>query len=136
MQTFLDLLMCHYNDLIEGLAHPEIYEPVFDHDTRNGDILWELWIDGFMQAMKLSPAGWNRIRASDDEGPKAALAGITALASFSDSRRPAMDAEQPPLVSDAPRLIPIWVQMLQEWRLENDQHRPAPAKNENGRAHV
>src|SRR3546814_15786210 len=45
MQTFLDLLMCHYNDLIEVLAHPEIYEPVFDHATRNGDILWGLWVD-------------------------------------------------------------------------------------------
>src|SRR3546814_19665219 len=39
MQTFLDLPMCHYNDLIEGLAHPEIYEPVSYHAPINGHLL-------------------------------------------------------------------------------------------------
>lgn len=129
MQHFLDLLMHHYNCILEDLASPGTYEPILDRDTRNGDILWELWIEGFAQAMKLSWPGWNRIRTSDDEGPKAALVGITALASFVNDRTTMTEAEQARWNRQTPDLIPIWVQMLHEWRLENDKHRPASAKS-------
>lgn len=125
LQHFLDLLMRHYNGILGDLDHPADYEPIFDLDTRTGETLWELWIEGFSKAMKLAPRGWNRIRASDDAGPKAALAGITQLASFADGRNTLSREEEDRWDREAPDLIPIWVQLLHEWRLENDQHRPA-----------
>lgn len=130
MQQFLDLLMRHYNGILDDLAQPGTYEPILDTDARSNEVLWELWMDGFAQAMKLAPTGWNRIRASDDEGPKAALTGISTLASFADDRSTMTGAEEERWHSEAPALIPIWVQMLHEWRLENDKHRPVSAKNE------
>jgi uncharacterized protein len=55
----LGLVMEHYNDVARTLMdHPECYSPLFAVDTRNGDILWELWIEGFEQAVKLQPAAW------------------------------------------------------------------------------
>lgn len=127
LQQFLDLLMRHHNTIIDDLARPGSYEPILETDTRTNETLWELWVEGFAHAMKLAPAGWNRIRASDDEGPKAALAGITKLAAFSDGRAKMSETEEAQWDRQAPDLIPIWVQLLHEWRLENDKHRPSPA---------
>jgi uncharacterized protein len=125
LQHFLDLLMRHYNDVIASLNAPGGYAPIFDTDTRTDETLWELWIEGFAKAMKLAPRGWNRIRASDDEGPKAALAGIIELSAFADGRMALSEGAEDRWDREAPDLIPIWVQLLHEWRLEHDRHRPA-----------
>ena len=76
LQHFLDLLMHHYNGILDDLGNPGTYAPILDTDMRTDETLWELWMEGFAQAMKLAPTGWNRIRASDDEGPKAALVSV------------------------------------------------------------
>lgn len=130
MQRFLDLMMEHYNGLVESLNAPGGYEPILDTDPRSGEVLWELWVDGFVAAMKLAPAGWNRIRASDDAGPKAAIAGIMELAAISEEPFHFREDDQDRRTAV---LIPIWVHMLHEWRLENDRHRPASAKGKVGR---
>lgn len=127
LRHFLDLLMQHYSRILDDLNHPGDYEPIFDIDTRTNETLWELWIEGFAKAMKLAPRGWNRIRASGDSGPEAALAGITQLAAFSDGRAPLSREEEDRWNREAPDLISIWVPLLHEWRLEHDQHRPVTA---------
>jgi hypothetical protein len=35
--------------------HAQALGPLFSIDTRNGDILWELWIEGFEKAVELRP---------------------------------------------------------------------------------
>ncbi len=48
----LGLIMEHYNSVARTLMeHPERYSPLFSVDTRNGDILWQLWIEGFEKAI-------------------------------------------------------------------------------------
>jgi len=128
LQNFFDLVMRHYNAILASLDYPGEYEPIFEVDTRTNETLWELWIEGFSKAMKLAAKGWNRIRASDDEGPKAALAGISELAAFSSGRVTLEEVEEDRWDKEAPDLIPIWVQLLHEWRLENYQPRPVSAK--------
>src|SRR6266700_7853496 len=50
----LGLIMSHYNDVALRLTkRPERYRPLFPVDHRNGDIIWELWIEGFAQALDL-----------------------------------------------------------------------------------
>ena len=57
----LGLLMEHYNDVARTLMErPDRYSPLFAVDKRNGDILWELWIEGFEKAVNLRPAGWQK----------------------------------------------------------------------------
>ena len=133
LQHFLDLMMEHHNALLDSLNAPGAYEPILDTDPRTGEILWEMWVDGFAAAMKLAPAGWNRIRAGDDAGPKAALAGLIELAAISDGPIHPDEEEQKRRDRQASDFIPIWVQMLHQWRLDNDAHKPAAGGTKVGR---
>ena len=128
LQRFLSLVMTHYNVIIDSLATPGGYAPVLETDLRKGDTLWEMWIDGFAQAMALSPGGWVRIKTDDDAGCHAALAGIRTLDEFASGERKLSEGEEDRWDGEAPDLIPIWVEMLHQWRIENDPHRPAIAK--------
>ena len=120
LQTFLDLLMRHHNQIIADLARPGEYEPVLELDTRTDETLWEMWIEGFAKAMTLASGGWNRIRASEDEAAKAAVAGITLLAGLISGRIELDENEEDHWDREAPDLITLWVQVLQAWRLAHD----------------
>jgi uncharacterized protein len=133
LQRFVDLVMHHYNELITSLGSPAGFEPLFDTDDRNGDLLWELWIDGFAAAMKLAPRGWNRLRASDDAAGKMALAGIMRLAAIADRDVKLPEDQQQNCDREAPAQITIWAGMLHEWRLDNDGNRPAGKVGRNDR---
>lgn len=124
-QHLIDLVMRHYNDILASLDQPGTYEPLFDIDTRNEDILWEMWIEGFVQAMDLAPDGWRRVAASDDAGCKAALKGIAKLHAIANGEARLSRSKEDRWTAEAPDLIPIWVEMLHAWRLENDPSRPA-----------
>ncbi|TLG72627.1 UPF0149 family protein [Methylocystis sp. B8] len=57
LNKVLTLVMAHYNDVAKKLFEkPESYAPYFAIDDRNGDVLWELWIEGFEKAVKLPPS--------------------------------------------------------------------------------
>src|SRR5262249_22231751 len=48
------LIMDYYNDVaLTLMQHPERYRPFFPVDERNGDVLWEIWIEGFARAVDL-----------------------------------------------------------------------------------
>ncbi|WP_407160278.1 UPF0149 family protein [Bradyrhizobium sp. STM 3557] len=55
----LGLVMDYYNDVALTLArHPERYQPRFPIDDRNGDVIWELWLEGFAAAADLRRDAW------------------------------------------------------------------------------
>ncbi|MBS49509.1 MAG: YecA family protein [Sphingobium sp.] len=128
LQTFLNLVMTHYHAIIDALAHPGAYAPVLETDTRTDETLWEMWIDGFAQAMALSPDGWARIDGDDDAGCHAALKGIRTLRDFAEGNLALGEQEEDRWDAEAPDLIPIWVEMLHQWRVENDPHRPVAVR--------
>lgn len=128
LQQFLDLLVQHHNTIIDNLNRPGTYSPILDTDARTGEMLWELWLEGFAQAMRLAPAGWSRIRTSDDAGAKAALAGIAELAKAANHQSAEKLSNSQPEDEAVSSLLPIWIQLLHDWRLENDKYRPPSAK--------
>ena len=66
MNKMLTLVMEHYNDVAKKFFEmPERYAPLFAIDNRNGDVLWELWIEGFEKAVKLRPAAWRPLLDAD-----------------------------------------------------------------------
>ncbi|TYC78761.1 UPF0149 family protein [Novosphingobium sp. BW1] len=127
-QHVIDLIMRHYNDVLASLAQPGCYEPLFDIDTRNDDVLWELWVEGFVQAMDLAPDGWERIAVSGDAGCKAALKGMAKLHAIANGEAQLSRGKVEQWTREAPDLIPIWVETLHAWRLENDPSRPPPPR--------
>ncbi len=127
-QHLIDLVMRHYHDVLALLNQPGSYEPLFDVDTRNEDILWEMWVEGFVQAMNLAPDGWRRIAVSDDTGCRAALKGLAKLHAIANGDARLSRSKEDQWTREAPDLIPIWVDMFHAWRLENDPSRPAPPR--------
>jgi hypothetical protein len=74
-QRVIPLVMGHYNHVAVTLSKtPENYRPLFAEDDRNGDILWEIWIEGFEKAMKLRPTAWHEKQAkASAEGSSATI---------------------------------------------------------------
>ena len=57
----LGLVMEHYNRVASTLTRdPGAYAPLLPVDDRNGDVIWEVWIEGFDAAVKLRPEAWKR----------------------------------------------------------------------------
>ncbi|MCG8506698.1 MAG: UPF0149 family protein [Sphingomonadales bacterium] len=117
-QKALDLIMQHYNTIVGDLRAAR-HKPIFMIDGRNEDILWELWVDGFENAMKLRPESWELPLYGDQE-TQLALAGMIALADISRSESDLSEEEIRELTDNAPELIPCWVQILNDWRIEQE----------------
>ena len=115
----LGLVMEHYNDVARTLMErPDRYRPLFSVDERNGDILWELWIEGFEKVVKLRPLGWQKL-LNTDTGTAAAMRGMLTLVDVvsGDHHVPRKDSDA--LIATAPDDIAHWIVTLNEWRLAN-----------------
>jgi uncharacterized protein len=117
----LGLIMEHYNNVARTLMEcPDRYSPLFAVDERNGDVLWELWAEGFDKAVKLCPAAWQKLLDTDAE-TAAAMRGMRMLIDIAcgDPSMPERDRES--LMAKAPEDIANWVVTLNDWRLANYQ---------------
>jgi uncharacterized protein len=115
----LGLLMEHYNDVARTLMErPDRYSPLFAVDERNGDILWELWIEGFVKAVNLRPASWQKL-LNTDVNTATAMRGMRTLIDIAcgDPNMTRMDRDT--LIATAPDDIACWVIALNDWRLAN-----------------
>jgi len=115
----LGLVMEHYNSVARTLMdRPHCYSPLFAVDERNGDILWQLWIEGFKKAVKLRPTAWQRLLNTDAD-TATAMRGILALADIArgDHRVPPNDSDA--LTVTAPDNVARWIVTLNAWRISN-----------------
>jgi uncharacterized protein len=113
------LIMEHYNDVVLTLMErPERYRPLFPVDPRNGEIVWELWIEGFAQALDMRPAAWRKLLDADSD-TAAAMLGMLMLTDVvsGDPDIPPEDVDS--LTNAAPSVIPGWVITLNTWRIAN-----------------
>jgi uncharacterized protein len=111
--------MEHHNNIAKKLFEsPDRYAPLFAVDKRNGDILWELWIEGFEKAFKLRPTAWQPLLDADVNAAKA-MSGLLTLCDVA-RRDPCISkTECDALAAVAHERIGDWVLTLNEWRLEN-----------------
>ena len=115
----LGLIMEHYNAVARTLTErPDRYGPLFPVDKRNGDILWELWIEGFEKAVKLRPAAWQRLLDADAE-TAAAMRGMLTLVDVVRADERLVRNDRAVLIATAPNDIARWVPTLNAWRLAN-----------------
>ena len=66
VQWFRSAVIARHDEIARDLARGRL-RPIFDTDERNGDVLWEPWIDGFAAAMELLPDGWETVCNDDAE---------------------------------------------------------------------
>lgn len=114
----------YYDHLAFQLGQqPARYQPLFPIDERNGDVLWELWMDGFAQAMDLRRAAWTKLL--DAGGQAAAAAALFKLADFARNEHELPQDEVDRLIREAPELITQAVATLSAHRANKPG--PAPA---------
>ncbi len=128
-QKLIDLIMQHYNTLISDLQHRQ-YQPLFDIDTRNDDILWEMWIEGFDQAVKIRPDTWQSIYEDRDEDAEVAIGTLLTLAEIAEREQSIkLEAEVvDQLTASAPDLIANCVDKLHASRISKQS--PLPGSSE------
>jgi uncharacterized protein len=122
-QLIADMVVARHAEIVRDLRRGKP-QPIFDVD-RNGDILWEIWIEGFEQAMELRPDSWSAIAESEDEDAMIALAHLLTLVAVA-ADDPTLDSMQINELTDkAHRIIPPQLIALHAWRARRVDE-PAP----------
>lgn len=117
------LIMNHYNDVVLTLMNqPERYRPLFP--VEKDEVLWEVWIEGFMEAVDLRPQVWEQLLEADED-TSGAMLGMLALMGIVGGTKEIPQDIVDDMTRDAHDLIPGWIVTLNNWRLAN--YKPATA---------
>lgn len=123
-QETVGLVMKHYNAIANDLLRGNGYAPIFDVDTRHDEVLWELWSEGFAQAMALRPNSWRMILEDEDESAQAALSTLVALSALARGDEEVPAANPDALREAATEWIAPCVITLNAWRLKSGLRAP------------
>jgi uncharacterized protein len=96
------------------------YGPVFDQDLSTGELLWEAWVEGFEQAMRLRPDAWERIVESHDEEAAASVTMMPTLHEIAKGRCDLPDDSIDDLTERAADLILDMVLNINAWTKGQD----------------
>jgi uncharacterized protein len=108
VQDFETMLVARHAEIARDLARGK-FRPFFEVDPRNGDVLWDVWIEGFATAVDLRPEAW----AGVGDPALAYLETLVAIADdTSDLPSDAINA----LYDAAAAEIPVQVAALYAWR--------------------
>lgn len=81
VERFRELLQARQHEIVGQLLQGGLaFEPIYEFGDE-GEPLWQIWLIGFMQGMKLRFDAWQPLFASEDEDLAAALSGLIAMAS-------------------------------------------------------
>lgn len=115
-QETFDLIMGHYNDIIRQLNQRR-YSPIYNIDI-DGSPLWELWVDGFHQAMQLQPAAWLIYQTDAEENLQNALFVIARLIEIATEPSVKPEDIDEELENIAADIIPSQIEVLHHARLK------------------
>jgi uncharacterized protein len=148
LETIASLARRHFDAVARDL-HRGTYEPVYEVDTRNDDVLWEFWMAGFARAMDEHPGAFADIEEApedvvaslgglytlaviarqmdedDADAPDGAAAEAEEFADLDDDDEdaPLSAEDRRALEAEAPDLIPGWINTLYDW---TRTRRPTP----------
>jgi uncharacterized protein len=112
-QRTVAAVMAHYNRVARGLARNRpVCEPLFE---RTGEALWELWVAGFEEAMRLRPDSWTAALESGDPDVEHALPLLLTLHAIQAGESDMPKDSIKELTEQAPDLIPTIVLTLNAW---------------------
>lgn len=125
VQWFVDAVMARHAEIVRDLTRGKP-RPIFDIDERNGDVLWELWIDGFAEAMALRPDSWD-VFANGDDDAAGALHTLSTLIAVARNESTLDSVEINALQERAPADLADGVVRLYARRLKLANAPPKPA---------
>ena len=111
--------------MVRLLTPPDAYGPVMNEDLKTGQIIFGDWVEGFVRAVSLSPASWQRIMESGDQDAVAAFSLLLEIPLIG-SEDGSLDADrQARLTEEAPDLIPDLVLELNRFTKSLPPERPS-----------
>lgn len=116
-QWFADSVVARRDEIVRDLSRDKL-RPIFDTDDRSGELLWDIWIDGFAAAMVLRPDAWQLLGRIDADA-RAALEGLATLVAiaFDESTLDSMEINA--IEATAPVVLTQSVQRLHAARLRS-----------------
>lgn len=110
-QVFGEMVVARLAEIRRDLGRGKL-QPLFDIDERNGDVLWEVWIAGFAEAMSLREDAWRAIARGEDAVAAAAVIYLLALTEIASNQSPLTSMEINDISDAAPVAIPEQVVRL------------------------
>lgn len=77
VRWFRDAVVARRDEIARDLGRGRL-QPILDVDERNGDVLWEPWIDGFAEAVALRPEVCSALASGGDADAAEAVAFLRA----------------------------------------------------------
>lgn len=114
------LALTHYNRVLDDLA-AGAYAPIYDVDEAADEVLWETWVAGFEQAVKLRADQFIDFFYAADEETVACLNLMSALFLIDAGESDLEPENVEKLSAEAPTLIPQLVDTLYAWRVRHAQ---------------
>ena len=124
-QAALDLIMGHYNSVVRMLTTPASYRPVMPEDRTSGHVMFGDWVEGFVQAVRLRPTGWQRLTESGDQEAVAAFSLLLEIPLIGTGTGSLDAGRQAQLLEEAPDLIPELVLELNRFTKSLPMERPS-----------
>jgi uncharacterized protein len=118
VQWFSDAVMARHDEIVRDLGRGKP-QPIFDIDERNGDVLWELWVDGFAEAMALRPDSWIALADGEDRVAAEALSRLSTLIAVAHNESELDSVEINALQDSAPSALMDGVVHLHAARVRN-----------------
>ena len=126
-QNAVDVLIGHYAQVERSLMPTaNDYGPLFDRDPDTDEIIWDMWIFGFEQAMRLRPNAWEEVSASDDKKAVSSVSLALTLHSIAAGQEDLPRKQADKLSAEAPDLVVSIVLALNDW---GKGHRPSDTEN-------
>ncbi|AOH83952.1 transporter [Sphingomonas panacis] len=108
---FADMVIARHGEIVRDLGRGKLV-PIFDVDDRNGEVLWEIWIAGFAEAMALREDAWRAIATGADAEAAAAVIYLLALTDIAHNQSSLTSMEINDISDAAPIAIPEQVVRL------------------------
>jgi uncharacterized protein len=129
-QAVLGAIMARYNEILHGLQDEEgVLEPLFLTDAE-GEVIADLWAEGFLEAVGLRPSAWDPLFSHRDAGPL--VMPILLLARGAEDLDLDADEERlEALLAEAPDMIaPCVVAIDRFWKIRRARgHVPKTGRN-------
>ena len=110
-QVFADMVVARHAEIVRDLGRGKL-QPIFDTDERDREVLWEIWIAGFGEAIALREAAWRAIASGADAAASAAVIYLLALTEIAANQSPLTSIEINAISDAAPIAIPEQVARL------------------------
>lgn len=111
VQLFADMVTARHGEILRELDRGKP-KPIFDVEGRNGDVMWEVWIDGFAMAMELRPDAWSALDRQDAAETTGAVSSLQTLIDIARNETALTSIEINAICDTAPADIPILVTKL------------------------